>query len=254
MRNFGPMLAKEIKEILRTYKLYVVPGLFLLFGLTSPILTKLLPKLLGSMVGEMGISLPEMTWVDSYGQFFKNLSQMGLLAVILTTMGTIAEERNRGVAQLVLTKPVSRPAYVLAKYTANLILLGISTGLAFIAAWFYTDILFSGTVFLAGLQASGIYLLHMAVILALTILASALTKSTIAAGGFTVLGLILLKVLPLFSNFLGRYSPDALNGYLAQAYSGAAIDSAIWGAAAFSLGAILLILGAAVWVFSGKEL
>lgn len=254
MKNFARLLAKEIKEILRTYKLFVVPGLFLLFGLTSPILTKLLPELLGSMVGEIGISLPEMTWVDSYAQFFKNLGQLGLLALILTTMGTIAEERNRGVAQLVLTKPVPRWAYVLAKYAANLLLLSLSAALAFGAAWFYTDILFSDTIFLAGLQATAIFLLNTAVILAVIILASSLSKSTIAAGGLTVLGLILLKVLPFLSDFLGKYSPDALGGYLVRAYSGAPIDSALWGVAAFSLVTIVLLLGAAVWVFSGKEL
>ncbi|MDD4658492.1 MAG: ABC-2 transporter permease [Eubacteriales bacterium] len=254
MKNFGTMFFKEIREFLRTYKIYVVPGLFLLFGLTSPILTKLMPKLLGNLVTEISITLPEMTWLDAYGQFFKNLNQMGILAIILTTMGTIADERNRGITQLVLTKPVSRTGYVLAKYAANLLLISLASLLAFCAAWFYTDVLFADTVFLAGLKATGIYLAYVAVILALIIFASAMTKSAIAAGGLTVLGLIILNLLPLFSRTLSKYSPAVLTDYISQAAAGTAASCDIWGAVAFAAGTIALLLGSASLLFSRKEL
>lgn len=254
MKNFGTMFAKEIREFLRTYKIYVIPGLFLLFGFTSPILTKLMPKLLGSLGTEIIITLPEMTWLDSYGQFFKNLTQMGLLAIILTTMGTIADERNRGITQLVLTKPVSRTGYILAKYTANLLLISMATLLAFMAAWFYTDILFAETDFLGGLAATGLYLVYVAVILAIIIFASAMTKSAIAAGGLTVLGLITLNLLPLFSQPLNKYSPAVLTDYISQAAAGSAAIADIWRAVAFAAGTVILLLGSVSFLFARKEI
>lgn len=254
MKNFGTMFAKEIKEYLRTYKIFVVPGLFLLFGLTSPIITKLLPSLLGSLAEEINITLPEMTWIDSYGQFFKNLNQMGILAIILTTMGTIAEERNRSIAQLVLTKPVSRTSYVLSKYVANLLLITLSSILAFFAAWFYTDVLFTGTIFLNGLGATGVYIVYLAVILALIILASAVTKSAIAAGGLTVLGLVIINLLPLFSKALSKYSPAVLTDYIYQVAGGTAVSGEVWGAIAFAAGTIIILLATASLLFSHKEL
>jgi ABC-2 type transport system permease protein len=254
MKNFGTMFAKEIKEYLRTYKIFVVPGLFLLFGLTSPIITKLLPSLLGSLAEEINIILPEMTWIDSYGQFFKNLNQMGILAIILTTMGTIAEERNRSIAQLVLTKPVSRTSYVLSKYVANLLLITLSSILAFFAAWFYTDVLFTGTIFLNGLGATGVYIVYLAVILALIILASAMTKSAIAAGGLTVLGLVIFNLLPLFSKALSKYSPAVLTDYIYQVAGGTAVSSEVCGAIAFAAGTIIILLATASLLFSRKEL
>lgn len=254
MKNFGIMFGKEVKEFLRTYKIFVVPGLFLLFGLTSPILTKLLPSLLGSLAEEIDIVLPEMTWVDSYGQFFKNLNQMGILAIILTTMGTIAEERNRGIAQLVLTKPVPRTAYVLAKYGANLLLMTLSAILAFFAAWFYTDVLFTGTSFLNGLGATGVFIAYLAVVLALVLLGSAMTKSAIAAGGLTVLGLIVLNLLPLFSKALSKYSPAVLTDYIYHVTRGTAAPSDVWGAIAFAAGTVIILLATASLLFSRKEL
>ncbi len=254
MKNFGRMFCKEIREFLRTYKIYVIPGLFLLFGFVSPILTKLMPKLLGSLVTEMAITLPEMTWLDSYGQFFKNLTQMGLLAIILTTMGAIADERNRGVTQLVLTKPVSRTGYVLAKYAANLLLISVATLLSFIAAWYYTNVLFTGTNFIAGLMATGLYLIYVTVILALTIFCSALTKSAIAAGGLTVLGLVILSLLPLFSKTLNKFSPAVLTDYMSQAAAGTAASTDVWGAIAFAACTVILLLASASLLFSRKEL
>ena len=242
-----------MQEISRTYKLYVVPGLFLFFGFTSPLLTKLMPQLLTSLVGEISITLPEMTWIDSYGQFFKNLNQLGLLAVVLTTMGTIADERSRGISQLVLTKPVSRSGYVLAKYVANLLLVATSSCIAFGAAWLYTNVLFSGTGFEAGFRGIVTYLVYMAVILGVVIFASASTKSAVAAGGLTVLGLIVLNVLPFLSNTLSRYSPGALPGHLTRAIAGSAVPE-LGGAAIFAAATIVLLLVAASWVFSRKEL
>lgn len=254
MNGFMVMLAKELREYLRTYKLYVVPGLFLLFGLLSPILTKLMPQLLGSMLGELGVKLPEMTWVDSYGQFFKNLTQVGLLAIVLTTMGTVAEERSRGTAQLVLTKPLSRTSYVLAKYVSSLLFLVLSTALAFGATWYYNRILFPTVLFGAGAGATAIYLVYMAVILALTVFASALSKSPIAAGGLTVLGIIVLKLLPVFSPWLAKYSPEALGDYLTQTMRTGLLDPALKGAVALAVAIIAFLLGAGIWLFRRKEL
>lgn len=254
MKGFSRILAKELKEILRTYKLYVVPGLFLLFGFISPILTKLLPNILGSVVGDIGVVLPEQSWVDSYAQFFKNLNQLGLLAVVLASMGSIVDERSRGVAQLVLTKPVSRTGFVLAKYVAALILVALSTILAFAAAWFYTDILFPGAQFWAGCLATGVYLVYMAVILALVILASVIAKSAVAAGGLTVIGLIVIQILPLLSENLNKYSPGALSGYLYRISGGGPIEPGIGGAIAFATVSVVLLLTAASWVFARQEL
>jgi ABC-2 type transport system permease protein len=179
---------------------------------------------------------------------------MGILAIILTTMGTIAEERNRGISQLVLTKPVPRTSYVLAKYAANFLPIAFTTVLAFFATWFYTDVLFPDTVFLNGLGATGVYIAYLAVILALVILASAMTKSAIAAGGLTVLGLIILNLLPLFSKALSKYSPAVLADYIYQVAGGTAASGDVWGAIACAAGTVIILLTTASLVFSRKEL
>lgn|SRR5690554_3683523 len=248
------IFAKEMKEFFRTYKIYVVPGIFLLFGFASPIITKLLPELLGSMVEEMGFPLPEMTWEDSYSQFFKNVYQIGILAVILTTMGTIADERGKGVAQLVLTKPVSRNGYVLAKYAANLLIMSITALLAFHATWLYTKVLFDGTQYLSGLYATGIFIVYLAVILALMIFSSSLTKTPVASGGIAVLGLFITSILSLFSKGLNKYSPGALVEYTNQVLGGTANTTELGCALLVALGTCIALLALACFIFQRQEL
>lgn len=254
MKNSMRMLAKELKEILRTYKIYVVPGIFLLFGFASPILTKLMPKLLANLADEINLILPEMTWMDSYAQFFKNLVQIGILAIILTTMGTIADERKRGVTQLILTKPVSRTGYVVAKYSANLLLISAATLAAFFATWLYTDILFDGTQFAVGLGATGLYLVYAAVILALTIAASAVTKSTVAAGGLSILGYFILSLLPLFGKGLSKYSPAVLVNHISQVIAGTADTANLCWTVVVAAATILGLLTLGSTLFNRQEL
>lgn len=248
------MFVKEISEFLRTYKLYVVPGIFLLFGFASPILTKLLPEIMGSMMEEMGMTLPEMTWVDSYDQLFNNLTQIGVIAIILTTMGTIVDEKNKGISQLILTKPVTRLSYILAKFFANLLLIGVSTFLAFFAAWFYTEILFEGNQFMPGFTATTLYFVYVAVILALTIFSSAVAKSTVAAGGIAVLGFIAVSIAPMLGKLLNKYSPAALLDYGHQGFIAAVNPTDIWWTVLVAIGVIISLLAGAAFIFKKQEI
>ena len=51
MKGFAPLFKKEIREQLKLYRLVIVLGVFLLFGLTSPLTLKYLPDLL-KMAGD----------------------------------------------------------------------------------------------------------------------------------------------------------------------------------------------------------
>lgn len=246
---------KEIREIFRTYKIYALPVVFMVFGFASPILTKMMPDILGELAGDMGFQLPEMTWRDSYAQFFKNLNQIGMLALIITTMGTVADEKARGVAQLVLTKPLSRTGYLLSKFAANGLLLAASSLLAFAATWYYTIILFDGTELLPGLAGIGLYLAYALLILALTLLCSVLTRSLVAAGGLSVLGFFLLSILPAIHRTLAAYSPAALLNYQEAILTGGQnLMPELGWAIVLCIALTVLTVTAAAAIFSRQEL
>src|SRR3990172_3242664 len=89
----------------------------------SPVLAKYTPELL-KMVPNLPAGLadliPAPTMADSVAQYLKNTEQFGILLVILLTMGVVAQEKERGTAAMLLTKPVSRSAVVLAQWLTGM--------------------------------------------------------------------------------------------------------------------------------------
>ena len=68
MTGFAAFFAKEMLEIRRTWRAWVVPGLLLFFGVTSPIIALVTPSLLASVAGSqpgLVIQLPEPTAADA---------------------------------------------------------------------------------------------------------------------------------------------------------------------------------------------
>lgn len=113
-----PISKKEFREIGKTYKIYVIPIVFLVLGLMSPIIAKIAPDIVKSLAGsgsEVIIQLPPSTAVDAYLQLFKNFNQIGILVVLISSIGLVVEEKSRGTALLILAKPVPRIAAILLR-------------------------------------------------------------------------------------------------------------------------------------------
>src|SRR5665811_532992 len=112
MNGFAAFAGKEAREILRTWRIWVLPGILLFFALTGPVLARYTPELVGALAGDQlkGLVMPTPTYLDAYAQWVKNLSQIALFALIIIYGSIISSERKSGTAVLVLTKPVSRTA------------------------------------------------------------------------------------------------------------------------------------------------
>ena len=112
MNGFGPLLRKELLEQWRTRRLLVVTVVFVALGIGSPFLARYTPELIQALGGvPFEIEFPEPTTLDAIDQFLKNLGQVGILSAILLAMGSVATEKERGTAALLLSKPASRAAY-----------------------------------------------------------------------------------------------------------------------------------------------
>ena len=109
-------------------------------------------------------------------------------------MGSVANEKERGTAALILSKPASRGAFLGAKLVGIGLTLAISLGLASVASWFYTAILFEPPSALGWLGMTGLLLLTLLVYMALTFLGSTLTRSALAAAAIGVGGLVVLAI------------------------------------------------------------
>ena len=199
MTGFAVLLRKELFEQWRTLRLPVVGAVFLLVGITSPLLARFTPELIQALgAGQIQIVVPTPTTKDAVDQLIKNLSQFGILVAVLLAMGSVASEKERGTAAMILTKPAGRGAFLVAKLVAIGATLGIAVLLAAAAAWFYTLVLFEALP-LGGFAASAVlqWLAIMA-FAAITFLGSTLTRSALAAAGIGVLAFIVIGVLSAF--------------------------------------------------------
>jgi ABC-2 type transport system permease protein len=122
MSGFTTFLGKELTEIRKTWRIWVIPGMLVFFAITSPIIAAVTPALLGSISKSQPgvvVKMPSPTWRDSYAQYLKSLSQMVLIAVVISGAGAVSGERSAGTAVLTLTKPVSRAAFVMGKIVSQ---------------------------------------------------------------------------------------------------------------------------------------
>ena len=210
MSGLAPLLRKELLEQWRTMRLPIVAAVFLLVGLASPLLARFTPEILKAVGGDQfSIVLPTPTPADAWAQLAKNLGQFGALVAVLLAMGSVATEKERGTAALILTKPAARDAFLLAKMVAIATTLGISTAIAGAGAWLYTLILFEPLPVAGFVAAMLLQWLALVAYAAITFLGSTLTRSALAAAGLGVAEFIVLGILGIIPA-IGPYLPTGL--------------------------------------------
>lgn len=139
MRAYLSFTKKEFIENLRTYRIFIMMLVFLLFGFMNPAIAKLMPDILKSAEpAGMNITIPTPTALDSWGQFFKNAGQMGLLVLVIVFCGIMANEFSRGTLINILTKGMKRSIVILSKFTMAAVIWTVSYLLCFVVTYYYT--------------------------------------------------------------------------------------------------------------------
>ena len=232
MTGLGVLIRKEIREQLKTYRFLIVAGVFLFFGLSTPLLIKYLPELLELAGEDIIIELPPPTALQALQEYSDTILQVGILVVVLVTMGAVARERERGTAQMVLSKPVNRGAFVGAKLVGIGLSFLVALGLASVASYIYTVMLL-GEVDVGAFLALNLLLgLFFVTAIAVTLLFSSLFKNQLAAGGVALAFLVGQAVVTQIP-WIGDYVPAALPGWGIGLLAGP--HPAAWGAVAVSV-------------------
>jgi ABC-2 type transport system permease protein len=256
---FSILLRKELLESIRTFRLPIVAGLFLFTGLSSPVLARYLPEIIELAGGDqLGvIEIPTPTAVDAVDQLVKNLAQFGALAAILLAMPVVSGEKDRGTAAFVLTKPVTRRAFLWAKLAGLAVVLGASTVLAVIAGWVYTAILFEPLPLVGWLWMTLLVSLWLFAFAALTFAGSVVTGSTAAAAGIGFVALLGLGIVSAIPG-LGKFTPGGLLGPATELAANTISAAQLGTNLVFPIVATVVLIAAAIaisaWSFGGQEL
>jgi ABC-2 type transport system permease protein len=245
--------SKELREQWRTYRLFVTLIVLSLFGLLSPLLAYFTPQILEAIPGVEGLSaiIPTPSVQDAIGQYIKNLSQFAVLFAILLPMGSVSREKELGTAALVLSKPLPRSTFLMAKAAAYGLIFAFSMLIAGLAGYTYTGLLFEFLPIDRWLAMNGLLWLYVMVYVGLTLLFSTLSRSQALAAGLSFAVLLALSVISI-SKTVAVYLPAQLITWSAMLFSQP--ESTYWGSLGISAGLIAAALLTAWLTFRRQEL
>ncbi len=248
------MLKKEFIEMFRNYKILIIPIVFMLLAAMQPVTYYYLPDILKYATLSEGaiIQIPTPSPSETVYSIYGQLNQVGLLILVLISMGSIINEVKSGVAETILVKPIAIKNYILSKWIAYFTLTIFSTFLALIVGKYYTTQLIGPTTWSIIFKSTLIFILYLLFFIGLNLLLSSILNSGIAAGGITILIAITLGIISSFSLkfwFLPSYLLNISNGILFEQ----SLDN--WGLSIiFTVLYILTMFYLSIFFFNKKEL
>lgn len=215
MQQFNALLLKEWRDSWRSFKLIWIPLVFLLLGVSDPLMNYFMEDILhavGNMPEGFEMLIPELKPADlliaSTGQF----QLIGIIVLIAAYIGTFSRERQNGTATLLYVRPISFRALFLSKWIVASIVAVISAIAGYAGSMYYTALLYGtvdGTKFLAMV---GTYCVWLTFVMALTIAMSAAFQTAVAA----TITIVLIPFGLLIDQIIGGFwavSPWKLPNY-----------------------------------------
>lgn len=255
MKGFAVFARKEALEIVRTWRIWVLPGMTLFFALSGPLMAKWTPQIVtavgGPAVAKVFQALPTPTYLDAYGQWTKNLTQILLIAIIIIYGNLISGERKSGTAILVVTKPVSRSAFVVAKALVHGLFLSATVLAGTALTWAVTKVAFVNAPPAALWAGTFAWLTLALFFLAVMTLLSVLVDSQAGAAGIGIGVFAVLSISALWQ-IMALFSPAALISAPMVLTSGKDYPIAI--PVTVTLAATVVLVYAAAQAFRFKEI
>lgn len=213
MRIFLSLLKKEAIEGSRTKKMISTFILFLFIGLISPLTAKLTPMILQSIAtGNIDINAVPPSEIDSWTQFFKNISQIGMLGLAIILSTQMANEFQKGTLINLLSKGLPRYQVVLSKIFYNFILWFIAYFGSFILTYFYTKYFFGISFPIINILVAALLpFIFGLFLIALEILSGVISGNVIGTLILTTAGIVIQLILSIRDEIV-KYMPIALIG------------------------------------------
>ena len=204
MQQFKALLLKEWRESVRSFKIIWVPLVFVLLGISDPLMNYFMEDILqavGNMPDGFMMTMPELQPADlltaSTGQF----QSIGLLVLITAFIGSVSRERQNGTATLLYVRPMSFTAMFFSKWIVASIIAIISAIAGYTGSMYYTALLYGTVDFSKFLAMLATYCVWLMLVMALTVAMSAAFQTSVAAA----ITIILIPVGLLLDTLIGSF-------------------------------------------------
>ncbi|MEH7014359.1 ABC transporter permease [Neobacillus niacini] len=257
MSQWMTLFQKEILEMWRNFKWIWVPITFILLGVSEPLTSYYLPQIIKSFGGLPEgsiIDIPPPTAGAVLASGLSQYSTLGVLIIVLGTMGVIAGERKSGVAAMILVKPVSYLSYISSKWAGSLLLVWFSLFIGYLSTWYYTGQLFDWIPIGEFFQSFVLFGLWLTVVLTVTIFFSAALLAPGMAGFISLAIALVLSIISGALSHLLEWSPSQLAGYASALLTVGELPDDTLPASLVAILLIVILLWLSVFLFKKKEL
>lgn len=212
MNSFLALSKKEVHQMVREFKLVWLPIVFILLGLTQPIMMHYLPVILQSMGGVEGIIIdPAMTKPEGREVLASTLNsqfdQLGIIILVVASMSIIQGEKANGMMAFILTRPVSIASYLNSKIMIHYLLAVICITLSYVVSYGYSAYLFTFVPFKEALWALAFYCVWLLFVITFVTMMSTFFKSPAFIALISVVVLLICRFLAGLHPFIDIINP-----------------------------------------------
>lgn len=217
MNAFTSFFKKELLELSRNGKLLLLSILFVLFGILNAATAKLTPqifKMFADTLESSGLAIGEVevTALQAWEQFFKNLSTL-MIIVIIVFSNIFAKEYNSGTLIPLIAKGLSRRKIAAAKSLTVQLAWAVGYWVYFAVTDVYAMIYWDNSIAKHLASAAGFAYLFGAFLLSVMLVFAAISDSTIPVllgTGGVYLVLTLCGMIPKCKEFLPTKLADGM--------------------------------------------
>ncbi|WP_431027232.1 ABC transporter permease [Lysinibacillus sp. LZ02] len=216
MSTFFALSKKEISQMMHEYKIIWLPIVFILLGLTQPILMFYLPVIVEMFGGVEGITIdPAMTNYNGREVLASTLSsqfdQLGIIILVVASMGVIQAERANGMLAFILTRPVSIASYLGSKMITHYVLAISCVAIGYFVSYSYTAFLFTAVPFANVLLALAVYSVWILFLMTFVVMLSAMFNSQAFIALVSIVVLLLCRLTAGLHPLLDIINPGSMS-------------------------------------------
>jgi ABC-2 type transport system permease protein len=230
MNSFIVLMNKEFTQMVRDFKIIWLPLVFILLGITQPVMTYYLPTILEALGSGQGITIDPSIAAQQGGEILAGtlgaqFDQLGIIIIAISLMGIIQTDKANGMLAFILTRPVPVRSYVGGKIASNYIFTAFSVAVGYLASYLYVNLLFTNVAIFDMLTALLFYLVWLLFIITFTTMISTLINSPGLIALISIAFLIGCRLIVGLSSMIDIINPASMSKHAMEVLITGSVNS-----------------------------
>lgn len=221
MNNFIVLTKKEFSQMMRDYKVIWLPIIFIILGLTQPIVTYFLPSILESLGGAQGITIDPSMSKQKGGEVLAStigsqFDQLGIMIIAISMMGIIQSDKANGMLAFILTRPVKVVSYIVGKIVSNGFIAVLSVSIGYCVSYLYVNYLFTDVPFVHMITGLLFYLAWVLYIVSFTTMISTIFHSQGIIALISIVYLLFCRIIVGLNPAIDYVNPASMSKHATE--------------------------------------